>query len=252
MLGIGGSITCGAGTDDPNDGGYNKKLSWTGWLERSLNDAFPCTDASATPSNGAVAALGNHTVVNGCRPASAADFWADKLSAWIHDTSPDDPTEELKNPWSANATYDVVVFEGAINDTRGADQQETNGRCLLDHKQTWIGCWNIARIAHSHLQSAFLPVPRRDRLRRTDRRLHGPHPQGDRARPQAPPARPAGAPRARVAGHVLPQRRGPGRDGVDQDRGRGARVQARARAPRRLPGAAQSGLSTVEEAAACG
>lgn len=138
VLAIGGSITCGAGAADPNDGGTLAALSWTAWLERRLNDAFPCTHESA--ANRSAGTESRHIVVNCCRGASAADFWVDRVAAWIHDrAATNDEWDAPTNPWQYGPV-DVAIYEGAINDIQGARSHQSGANECQ-------GCGNLEGVA---------------------------------------------------------------------------------------------------------
>lgn len=141
MLGFGGSITCGHNILHPiSNGGYSTDLAWTAWLERRLNDHFPCGEKkNNTAQRGAQQQQQQrHVVVNHCKGAAAADYWVDAVASWVHAgeaTHRGDPEEEAGripglaempgSPWAAAAgatsgsgsgSFDAVVFESAIND----------------------------------------------------------------------------------------------------------------------------------------
>lgn len=140
MLGFGGSITCGHGIHHPiSGGGFSTDLAWTAWLERRLNDHFPCggeKNGTTATSSAQQQQQQRHVVVNHCKGSAAVDFWVDVVASWVHAgeaTHRGDPEEEAGripglaempgSPWAATSGsgggagyFDAVVYEGAIND----------------------------------------------------------------------------------------------------------------------------------------
>lgn len=103
VLALGGSLTCGAalGNVSRPDRPNGTEDAWPALLELSLNERVALTGGA------------RHSVLNSCRHAVASDTWVDSLAAWAHPSA--DQVTAPANPF-ADASFDVVVIETAIND----------------------------------------------------------------------------------------------------------------------------------------